>query len=350
MKKIILLFAALGLSVMMYATPSTTISVTGVTVGGLATAVTNAGGSLTTVTNLTVTGIIDARDFKSMRDDMTALTTIDLSEASIAAYSGTGGTDNASSASYAVNAIPQYAFFNVSTYTSKTNLKNIVLPKNIVSIGRNAFSFCSGLTSISFPNTLVTIESSAFEGCSGITSATFEPNSSLTSIGNSAIYNCTALTSFSIPATVTTISSGALQRGLNLTSIYAYSTTPVLFSATSSTDVFLDIDKTTCILYVPTSAAKVLYAASPQWADFTNIQIMSTVGVGNEMTTSFKVSTLNKQAIISGLRLGANLGVYNLQGLAIYNKKTTAETERVNLPTHGVYVVKVGNESVKVVY
>src|SRR5208283_811269 len=46
------------------------------------------GSCSSTVTNLTLSGTIDARDFKTMRDSMPVLTVLDLSQTAIAAYTG----------------------------------------------------------------------------------------------------------------------------------------------------------------------------------------------------------------------------------------------------------------------
>lgn len=67
-------------------------------------------------------------------------------------------------------------------------------------------------------------------------------------------------------------------------------------------------------------------------------------------SSQIKASCINGNLIISGISVGQSIAVYNLQGTAIYNQKTTTETVSVNLPARGIYVVKVGNESVKVVY
>jgi hypothetical protein len=47
---------------------------------------------LTTVGFLTVTGTIDARDFKTMRDSMTSLVVLDLTNVTINGYTGVNGT------------------------------------------------------------------------------------------------------------------------------------------------------------------------------------------------------------------------------------------------------------------
>ena len=49
-----------------------------------------------TITKLTLTGTIDARDFKTMRDAMPALTDLDLSDVRIVSYTGADGTNEGS--------------------------------------------------------------------------------------------------------------------------------------------------------------------------------------------------------------------------------------------------------------
>ena len=58
----------------------------------------------------------------------------------------------------------------------------------VASIGKDAFSYCSGLTSVTIPNSVTSIGEGAFSGCSGLTSITI-PNS-VTSIGDYAFLFC----------------------------------------------------------------------------------------------------------------------------------------------------------------
>ena len=105
MKKILSILIFAILTTIATAQVSKTVNVT--TAGTLSSL---ASSFLTTVTNLTLTGNIDARDVVCMRDAMTALAVLDISAVSINAYNGSLGPVN-SSVSYPVNEMPQYSFY-----------------------------------------------------------------------------------------------------------------------------------------------------------------------------------------------------------------------------------------------
>ena len=63
-------------------------------------------------------------------------------------------------------------------------VKDLIIPNSVTSIGNYAFSGCSGLTSVTIPNSVTSIGYGVFSGCSGLTSVTI-PNS-VTSIGDYA--------------------------------------------------------------------------------------------------------------------------------------------------------------------
>ena len=88
-------------------------------------------------------------------------------------------------------------------YQNGEEVKDLVIPNNVTTIGRNAFCGCSGLKSVTIPNSVKSIGSDAFSGCTGLTSIDI-PNS-VTSIGNSTFEDCTGLTSIDIPNSVTSI-------------------------------------------------------------------------------------------------------------------------------------------------
>jgi uncharacterized repeat protein (TIGR02543 family) len=265
------------------------------------------------VTQLTITGVIDARDFKFMRDSISNLAELDLSGAAISAYYGNDGT-SWGNVSYPANEIPRYAFYNSNAFVGKTSLTSIILPDGLTSIGSSAFSGCSGLTSINIPDGVTTIENSAFFRCSGLTSINIPDG--VTTIGYSAFQNCSNLNSIIIPVGVTTIESSAFQNCSNLNSItipvglvsikaYAFSGCSNLTSITnldptpliSDNYGFDEIDKSACELKVPTSSVNA-YQTANVWKEFNNI-----VGGG----LSFKVDINNNN--IGGIA-GISSGLY----------------------------------------
>jgi len=240
MKKIYFLLSLWFTAGMLSAQVSKTVTVTA---GNLSTAFITA--ERTTVTNLTVTGTIDARDFKFMRDTLIVLSVLDLSEVNIAAYVGTKGTYvstwDFTAKNYPENEIPQYSFFK-DFYNPNTILKTVILPNSITSIGEmafkkcqnlsgdlnitnsvtniksNAFAECTGLKGkLILPTALITIDDYAFSQC-GFTGTVICPNS-LMSIGQYAFQSCTNITSMKLPSYIKMIKSQAFRNCNKIDSI-----------------------------------------------------------------------------------------------------------------------------------
>lgn len=161
-----------------------------------------------TITNLTITGTIDARDFKTLRDNMTSLVVLDISKVTITSYYGSSGTSNiSSSVNYPANAIPQNAFCvqTTSSISGKTTLVSVILPESISLIGINAFYRCNNLKTIKIPNQVLVIEKSAFTDCSNLVSIDFDSISVIKTIGNQAFMGCINLLKINIPSTIDSI-------------------------------------------------------------------------------------------------------------------------------------------------
>ena len=96
-----------------------------------------------------------------------------------------------------------------------TNLKSIIIPDSVTSIGMFAFSR-TGIKSITIPDSVTNISDGVFEGCNDLTNVTVPD--SVTSIGYAAFSGCTSLTDVTIPDSVTYIGQYAFS-GTGITNI-----------------------------------------------------------------------------------------------------------------------------------
>ena len=136
-------------------------------------------------TALTITGSLDARDFKYISEQMPQLTSINLSQATIVKYKSAKPLF-ANELDYQADAIPEMAFFDM-------NIEQVVLPENIKAIGTAAFAGCTKLTAILFPASLETIGAYAFSS--------------------------TGLKNVSLPAGIKTLGEGAFSKSVDLTRV-----------------------------------------------------------------------------------------------------------------------------------
>ena len=171
------------------------------------------------ITELVLTGSMDVRDFNFITEKLNHLTTLDLSQVTIAPYSNDApvyGTH----VNYYGNEIPRTAFFGkplttvvlpagiegigYAAFAGCDQLQSIVLPSSITYIEDYAFA-STGLTSIDLPSTVVVMGDGVFSRCTALTHATINAET----IGGFAFLGDTALTELNIGARVGYISEGA---------------------------------------------------------------------------------------------------------------------------------------------
>jgi len=189
------------------------------TPGNLADLVTNH-----SITSLTITGQMDARDFKFISDELNLLTSIDLSGVTIVPYSDRSNPLFNNEVSYGENCIPPMAFFGkkVTQVTLPSNtraigkaafagckaLVSINLPEGIDSIGAFAFS-SSAIGRITIPTTLKSMGVGVFAHCQALLSANVMPSSPM-ALPKDAFLDCMFLNVLSLGPNVIAIGDGAL--------------------------------------------------------------------------------------------------------------------------------------------
>lgn len=254
------------------------------------------------VVSLKVEGTINGYDIMLMRNKMTNLRYLDLSDATIVPekdnyqyYTGYYTKENV---------LGDYYFYDVD------NLRSVILPKNITSIGSRAFAGCDNLVKVTgMPDCCTTIGDYAFHSAThlnqveigeGVTSIPYYcfarsnlptislPNS-VTSIGSYAFYSCDNMKDLKLPPSLKTIGSYAFQNCRDLTEIHIPSMLESIadnaFSnCTAAKDVYVYTLTTTSIqqnsfvydgvtLHAPQEPEDVFWAYynDTQWSQFTNV-------------------------------------------------------------------------------
>ena len=167
--------------------------------------------------------------------------------------------------------------FAYSVLQAKSEVRSIVIPDNITSIGDNAFYYCSPLISITIPNSVTNIGNNAFDCCFNLKAITIPEG--VTSIGDHTFNDCRNLTSITIPDSVTSIGEWAFSKS-GLTSI------TIPDSVTSIGDVaFYECYDLTSIT-IPNSVTSIGDSAFSGCSGLTSITIPNSVTSIGESTFS----------------------------------------------------------------
>ncbi len=381
MKTIILLLLNVCLTTLLNAQISKTVNLS--TQGELSTTLTP--NELATITDLSITGLVDARDFKTMRDSMPILTIVNLTGASITSYTGANGPDW-NTTNYETNLIPARSFINKSTITTIAfpqatteigefafsgcnKLTQVYLNSSLTTIGDFVFNSCEKMTQITLPTSITSIGSDVFADCTRLTTITIPPlvtnlkgnlfennyglqtvslSEGLTSIGGYLFFECNSISTITIPSTVTFIGSSAFWECYGLSTVYCLATNPANISISSNAFEHAEISNS--ILYVPANT-KALYEVADVWKDFgTIVEIISTT---NPIPSKFEPLNvyLNANSQILNVDAGnaqTRLTITNLSGRNVLTKIVSGQSSlNIGYLNNGLYLVTVNGKTTR---
>lgn len=289
---------------------------------------------------------------------------------------------NLNNKNYSVTSIGELAFNGCNEMTS------ISIPNTVINLGYRALYNCSALTSVTIPNSVRLIAERTFNGCSGLTSLTFGDSveyigwasfcrcSSLTSVTlpasiicigdlafsgcnnletiyipdcvtrvcNESFSNCSNITSVIIGESVTNIGDKAFHNCEKLASVYCKAITPPTATLEVDYATFQNNTLQKSTLYVP-QGTKALYESVAPWCNFKNIKEQGASGIESDLVDNdVNVAVKNGNIVIGGTD-NVTVEVYSVNGQCIYNGKATT----IPVNTKGLYIVKVGDRTQKVV-
>lgn len=158
------------------------------------------------VVRLKVSGTVNSYDFMVMRNKMTSLRELDLTDAHVVynPYEHYQGYHSRN------DSLPDYAFY-------RKDLRVCKLPQSITYIGQSAFSECRKLTGMDIPEKVQKIGDNAFYYCNQLKEVGFHEG--LESIGSSAFVECALRDTMVFPQTLKQVLWGAFQSIRNLKAV-----------------------------------------------------------------------------------------------------------------------------------
>lgn len=198
------------------------------------------------------------------------------------------------------------------------DIKTLLIPSTVKTIGAEAFSMCSALEKVNFESGVQSIGENAFSACRQITNLTLPGG--LKTIGRAAFAYCSGVGVLRIPGSIAEFGDYAFYNCTGLMDIYYATSEPVAATA----ELFVPDIYAEATLYVAPDGAANAHQTEP-WSYFMAIE---------------ELAELSVEKIETAFDLNAPFEVYDLNGVLVGASLT-------NLPK-GVYVVRQGEVSRKV--
>lgn len=187
------------------------------------------------------------------------------------------------------------------------------VPEGTLTVSDHAFSGNKSITEVVLPEGLQRIESDAFQSCEGLTSFTF-------------------------PSTINYLGYGVIRECKNMAEIHCMAASPANIQL--GMNVFENIDKDKCILYVP-KGAKALYEVVDQWKYFKHIVEENATGIVGAFANGISFVVKNRALTIMNAPANINVRIYTIAGELVYAGYETT----VQLPDAGTCIIGVNGKT-----
>lgn len=224
-------------------------------------------------------------------------------------------------------------------YLNNRLITDLIIPNDVTNISDGAFSGCESLTSVIISDNVKSFASSTFADCKNV--VTLVIGNGITNIPENSFQGCEALTSITIGKNVAQIGDYVFSDGTNITEVNSLNTIPPVISE----NTFSGVTYNNATLYVP-KGCRNIYWLHPYWEDFFEIKDFST-GIANPTTDNNDQTFELVEGKIRFNKEGESVYIYKVDG-TIVHKGASQYGQTVEVPTKGIYIIKVGNCSKKI--
>ena len=238
----------------------------------------------------------------------------------------------------------EYHIFGDLEVPAEVNYRNIKF--KVVSIGELALSYCTHTYNLKLNEGLETIQEAAFRFINNIKELVI-PNS-VKRIEGTFVTECHSLKTITLGTGLQSLGTYAFWYVDGLRYIYSLNPIPPKFDDPNHSFDDTPVDQIT--LYVPIGS-KSAYENAPGWNLFAGrIVEIDPTGIADVTTDGLSITVSNHHIHVEGAKVGCFLNVYDLSGNKCMSVRITSGKVNINCNVpNGVYVVRLGNVSKKVV-
>ena len=257
-------------------------------------------------------------------------------------------------------------FIDIFAFCNCNSLTHVGMPSTLDTMAEGCFRNCNNLTSVNIPDGLRTIPESAFFMCNALSNITW--GNAVEIIDTAAFSNC-SLTELMLPPTLRVVRQGAFSGDylgrLNRLSfsapvdtieVDAFYSQPLHMLCLRNTvpPIVTDDGYGTYGCLAGTDIDTILipcgslsnYLSDNYWGQYADKYQEDCNGINDLNHNPVKIYTQGNQLSIYGAH-GEPLYIFDAVGRQVYHTAFASDSETINMPSAGVYVVKVGERPVK---